>query len=125
MKNKTILENIVIAALSVFCLAGIFVLRGEGRRPPAGILIEENAFAAELTMSEVEDILRERRRFDINTADARTLKTVPGIGPVLAENIIRHRERNGGFSSLSEIREVKGIGPRMLERLEEYIFPLE
>ena len=39
---------------------------------------------------------------DINTADARTLETLPGIGEVLAESIMAYREEHGPFASVDE-----------------------
>ena len=54
---------------------------------------------------------------DVNSADARELVLLPGIGPVRAEAIVRLRDRRGGFESLDELLDVKGIGPATLERL--------
>lgn len=54
---------------------------------------------------------------DVNSADAGELVLLPGIGPVRAEAIIRLRDRRGGFESLDELLDVKGIGPATLERL--------
>ena len=38
-------------------------------------------------------------------------------GPVLAGRILEHRARIGRFESVEELREVRGVGPRLLERL--------
>lgn len=48
---------------------------------------------------------------DLNAADPAALEELPGIGPVLAQRIVDHREEVGGFSSVEELREVSGIGP--------------
>ena len=58
---------------------------------------------------------------DINTADADTLDTLPGIGPALAERIIAYREEHGPFKSGEELMEVKGIGEATYEGLAEWI----
>ncbi|MGO1317834.1 MAG: ComEA family DNA-binding protein, partial [Cellulomonadaceae bacterium] len=55
---------------------------------------------------------------DVNTADAGTLETLPGIGPVLARRIVEHREANGPFTSLESLGDVSGIGPSILARLD-------
>lgn len=49
---------------------------------------------------------------DLNTATARQLEELPGIGPVMAERIIAHRTEKGPFTSVEQLREVSGIGDR-------------
>ncbi len=56
-------------------------------------------------------------RIDINTADAATLESLPGIGPALAGRIIRYREEQGPFSTIEELMNVQGIGERTYDRL--------
>ncbi|MGC1206670.1 MAG: helix-hairpin-helix domain-containing protein [Ornithinimicrobium sp.] len=58
---------------------------------------------------------------DINTADSGVLQTLPGVGPVTAESILAWRTEHGGFSSVEELMEVSGIGPRTLEKLEPLV----
>lgn len=54
---------------------------------------------------------------NINTADQALLETLPGVGPVTATSIIAWRTDNAGFSSVSELLEVDGIGDATLARL--------
>ena len=56
---------------------------------------------------------------NVNTADASTLETLPGIGPALAQRIVEHREQNGPFASVEDLTDVPGIGPAKLEALRE------
>ena len=58
---------------------------------------------------------------DINTADARTLATIPGIGAGLAERIVAFRSANGAFTSVDELLDVSGITDRRLEALLPYV----
>jgi competence ComEA-like helix-hairpin-helix protein len=48
---------------------------------------------------------------NVNTAGARALETLPGIGPVLAERIVAHRSEYGPFDTPEDLLEVSGIGP--------------
>ena len=57
----------------------------------------------------------------INTAGKEILSTLPGIGPVLAEKIIRRRENRGLFRSKEELLNISGIGPKKFHRLVDYI----
>lgn len=58
---------------------------------------------------------------DINRGSADDLRRLPGIGPVLAERVIRHRQEHGKFGSIHDIQNVKGIGAKRFAQLEPYI----
>jgi competence protein ComEA len=54
---------------------------------------------------------------DINKADAATIaKELNGIGLSRAQAIVAYREKNGAFKSVEDLRKVKGIGAKTLER---------
>lgn len=59
---------------------------------------------------------------DINAASAEQLaEKLPGIGPEKALRIVRWREQNGQFLSVEQLQEVKGIGPKTLEKLRALV----
>lgn len=58
---------------------------------------------------------------DLNAADSEGLDALPGVGPVLAGRILAWREQHGRFSSVDELAEVPGIGPKVLERLRPLV----
>lgn len=60
-------------------------------------------------------------RIDLNTADAALLDTLPGIGEVLAERILAYREAYGGFGSIEEIMNVKGIAEGKFADIKDLI----
>jgi competence protein ComEA len=49
---------------------------------------------------------------DLNTASLDQLEQLPGLGPVLAQRVLDWRTAHGRFSSVDELREVGGIGPK-------------
>lgn len=57
---------------------------------------------------------------DPNTAPASLLETLPGIGPVLAERIVRERGIRR-FESAGDLMRVKGISGRVLESLQPHL----
>ncbi|MDH6227016.1 ComEA family DNA-binding protein [Streptomyces sp. MJP52] len=59
----------------------------------------------------------------LNTATVEQLDTLPGVGPVLAQHIVDHRTRTGGFRSVEELREVNGIGDRRFADLRDLVRP--
>jgi competence protein ComEA len=61
---------------------------------------------------------------DLNVADWPELTVLPGVGETLAKRIIAERAENGPFRDFNDLRRVRGIGPRTLERLTPYLRPL-
>ncbi|MFV0253735.1 MAG: helix-hairpin-helix domain-containing protein [Beutenbergiaceae bacterium] len=57
---------------------------------------------------------------DINSADAGTLESLPGIGPALAQRIVEWRDDHGRFDSLDALTQVSGIGPATVDRLRDH-----
>lgn len=57
---------------------------------------------------------------DVNSADAEELQRLPGVGKVLSQRIVDEREK-APFRTVAELRRVKGIGPKVLERLRPYV----
>ncbi len=55
---------------------------------------------------------------NINTADQRSLETLAGIGPVLAERIITYRQEKGPFQQLQDLKKVTGIGDKRYQDIE-------
>jgi competence protein ComEA len=58
---------------------------------------------------------------NVNTASAAELELLPGIGASRAAALIAAREEKGGFSSLEELLEVKGIGDASLAKLRPHL----
>jgi len=63
----------------------------------------------------------DRRLLDLNRASAGELESLPGIGAVMAQRVIAFRESTGGFRTVEELREVKGIGPKKFDRLKSFV----
>ena len=54
---------------------------------------------------------------NINTADAQSLsKNIKGIGFKKAQAIVAYREKNGIFKKVEDLKKVKGIGNKLLEK---------
>lgn len=60
-------------------------------------------------------------RLDLNTAAAADLQALPGIGEVKAAAIVAYREAHGGFSSVEELLQVRGIGEKLFADLKDHV----
>jgi competence protein ComEA len=58
-------------------------------------------------------------KIDLNSADAKALTEIKGLGEKKAEAIVEYREKNGKFKSVEDLLNVKGIGKKLLEVIKE------
>lgn len=59
---------------------------------------------------------------DLNQADRVQFLQLPGIGENLAVRIEAYRAAHHGFRNVDELQQVKGIGPKLLEKLRSYVY---
>lgn len=63
----------------------------------------------------------ENNLVDINTADQKTIESIPGIGSKTAEKIICYREETGWISSFEDLQNIPGLKKKTLEKCRKYI----
>lgn len=101
-------EQIVALALASALLVGSVVsLYRKGRRP------------AELEV--VETVRPPPAKVNVNFATEEELEALPYIGPELARRIVSYRRKKGQFRSVEDLLKVKGIGPKILEKIEPFL----
>lgn len=71
--------------------------------------------------SGVEFSVLDRGKLNINLATEEELDQLPGIGPALANAIVRHRKVHGPFAYPEHLIEVPGISTTMMETLLDQI----
>jgi len=60
-------------------------------------------------------------RIRINSASLSDLERLPGVGPVLAQHIVNHRENNGPFDVVEDLLGVPGIGEVKLAGMRDSV----
>lgn len=98
--------------LSVLVLLSVFARYAtELKESPSGILNESK-----------ENILDEGpyKIININEAKPSEIELIPGIGEVYAARIIGERFRRNGFTSITELKSVKGIGDKRMETIRKF-----
>ena len=95
----------VIRTVRVFALA-ILLLFGLGLAGPPALAADGGALSGVV---------------NVNTATAEQLMLLPGIGESKARAILDRRKEQGGFKSVDELVEVKGIGPAALDKIRPFV----
>ena len=109
MKKQVLVALLLICCMFASGLVGFFIGRNTHADP-----VYVSRFPTE--SADISD------KLDINTATARQLQHLPGVGPVLAQRIVTYREANGPFQTVSELSKVDGIDLLILERIMDYIY---
>jgi len=60
-------------------------------------------------------------KIDINTASAKELMKLPGIGKITAESIIKYRQNIKKFSSIEDLMKIKGLGKKKFKKIKDLI----
>ena len=108
----------VIAAVCAVVAAALMLSFGyyAGRR------INRDEYAVFYSARAHEDAVRSLPDLiDLNTADGEELEKLEGIGPGLAERIIRYREEHGPFGHVSDIMNVPGIGEGIYSKIKDSV----
>ncbi|MGM0587972.1 MAG: ComEA family DNA-binding protein [Bacteroidota bacterium] len=100
----------------------------ESKSPPKKSAIDERQEAVEnsstTSKSESQSQTLSKKsssRLHLNTATHEQLTQLPGIGPVIAERIVEYRRNNGYFIQLSQLKEIKGIGPARFSKIRSLV----
>lgn len=107
---------------------GVYTLPSDSRvidvvEAAGGFTDSENGQDVNLArrVTDGEMIVIGQNKINLNTADLQELKSISGIGDVLAQRIIDYRTENGKFYSIEEIRQIQGIGTGMFEKIKNFI----
>jgi competence protein ComEA len=107
------MDQAAVAALVMLALVGMgvyWVVQGG----PRGELIEIDR----------AEPLTARYLVDINKAEWPEFAELPDIGETLAQRIVDSRKTAGAFRDHDDLRRVRGIGPRTLEKMKPYLLPM-
>lgn len=107
MLNLTLYERRACIFLVSIGLIGIGISFAAKVFPPAQRMVKADAGVFKI---------------DVNLASYKELLEVPGVQASIAKRIIEYRKSHGSFGTLEDLKEIKGIGEKRLEKLKEGLF---
>ena len=69
----------------------------------------------------IDKLIKQTKTVNVNTASIEELTFLPGIGVSTAEKIIIYRKEHGLFHSPDDLKSIKGIGDRKVEKLKDFV----
>ena len=90
----------------------------------SALAVQVPAVSAQEVTSEtgaVSTSLQTQQRIDLNAATVEQLITLPGVGQSKAKAIVKYREEVGPFLEVAQLTQVKGIGEKMLGKIERFV----
>ncbi|MDO4497787.1 MAG: Tex-like N-terminal domain-containing protein, partial [Bacteroidales bacterium] len=75
-----------------------------------------NQVALKKSLDQTVESCVNRVGVNVNTASKHLLTYISGLGPLLAQNIVDYRAKNGAFSSRAELKKVPRMGPKAFEQ---------
>ena len=95
-------ESIIYTIISAFLLISLFILPEHSEATQAGWKVWEG-------------------KLNINEASEAEFTMLEGIGKVTSHRIVEYRKRMGGFKSMAQLKEVKGISQNKFKKLEQHL----
>ncbi len=111
---KILISTAIAMAAVILCYNAIFV----PKMPPISVSVTGKTIKSGSDSYEKIQV----EKININTADEETLsENLTGIGPAIAERIISYRNHYGGFQTIEELKNVKGIGDKIFQKIKDNI----
>lgn len=114
-------ERLILVFLIFALLAGLCVGVYKRSRPMIDVTVDNFGDGIYDNAVKKNALIAIEKKIDINRASIDDLIALNGIGPVLAESIVSYRRSIGHFNSIDEIKNVRGIGDSVFNKIKDRI----
>ncbi len=105
MKRNTLVKSLRVAMIALIVMTGFSIVN------------LEKLHAASKTGATAQELVV----VNVNQADGAELQKLRGVGPSVAEAIMKYRSENGPFKQVEDLTKVRGIGSAKLEKMKNQI----
>lgn len=123
--SKKVMDEMVVIIYSKEQVANFVTTKKEEKEKKEAcqnqVEVKNNAC---ISNNESADIIGDtpvKSLISLNTASKEELMMLSGIGESIAERIILYRQENGSFQTIEELKNVKGIGDKVFEKIKNNI----
>ncbi len=119
--------DIVIFALILIIFAGLIIAstynrhRVEPEPTDNNVSFQYKTYSKDSTVTSTDSDSAHTTLININTATVSELDELPGIGLKRAQQIVDYRENVGNFKTISDIKNVEGIGDGIFNQIKDFI----
>lgn len=123
LSQPKVTENSVVTSETETVTAGAYDESDEQSTAPQGsetqgVTAAQTEYAASDTSASQGSV---NGKINLNTCTAAELTSISGIGEKRADAIIQYREYLGGYTSVEQIKNIKGIGDKLYEKIAPYL----
>jgi len=110
-------------AILIFLIAAFIlgIAASAIRKSHHRVKVSVGSFDAKRYKDSDADLASSDGKIDINTASAEDLMKIKGIGRTIAERIVEYRYKSGAFYSIDDIKNVRGVGVALFEKIKRKI----
>ena len=78
-------------------------------------------FVALISFASGVAVAEDNAKVNINTATVEELTALKGIGEKKAHSIVEHRKVAGPFAAIEDLKDVKGVGGKIFNKIKDLI----
>lgn len=116
-----VLGVILLLGLPAFLIPRRSVVQSTQSQSLSYAPIPETRLYLEKTSEKRREEIRYEWKVNLNTATSEKLRTIPGVGPNMAREILKYREKGHHFYRVSDLDKISGFGTKTVDAIRPHV----
>lgn len=121
MRAHKKIVSLCLALMVALCWSGLALAADAKKMDQTEMKTQAPASTAAKPAPKAAKVKAPAKQVNINTASAKDLEQLAGVGPKLAKSIVDYRKKNGKFKKPEDLMKVKGMGQKTYAMNKAYI----